>query len=126
VNVSNDFEKTLETLVTGLPGAQLATLCGLDGIGISSFRNPESVIDPMAADAEFATVLGAARRSVQSIAVGEIQETILASEKTVIVLQGVGTEFILGVVLDAKVGTLGLARLKVRRVAEEFTKALAG
>lgn len=124
--MSSNFEQTLETLVAGIPGAQLATLCGQDGIGIASFRNPESVIDPATADAEFATVLAAARRSIHSLAIGGIQETILASDKTVIVLQGVGTEFLLGVVLDAKVGTLGLARVKVHRVAEEFAKSLAG
>jgi len=124
--VSSEYEQRLEVLVAELPGAQIATLCGLDGIGIASYRTPESGIDPTAADAEFATILSAARRSFQSVEVGGIQETILASEKTVIVLQGVGTEFLLGVVLDAKVGTLGLARVKVRRVAEEFAKTLAG
>lgn len=124
--MSSEYEQRLEVLVAELPGAQIATLCGLDGIGIASYRTPESGIDPTAADAEFATILSAARRSFQSVEVGGIQETILASEKTVIVLQGVGTEFLLGVVLDAKVGTLGLARVKVRRVAEEFAKTLAG
>jgi predicted regulator of Ras-like GTPase activity (Roadblock/LC7/MglB family) len=124
--VPSDFEQTLEALVTGIPGAQLATLAGLDGIGIASFRNPETAIDPAVADAEFATVLAAARRSVQSLAIGGIQETILTTEGAVIVLQGVGTEFLLGVVLDARVGTLGLARVKVRRASEELAKALAG
>lgn len=124
--MSSEYEQRLEVLVAELPGAQIATLCGLDGIGIASYRTPESGIDPAAADAEFATILSAARRSFQSVEVGGIQETILASEKTVIVLQGVGTEFLLGVVLDAKVGTLGLARVKVHRVAEEFAKTLVG
>jgi len=124
--VSSDFEKSLEGLVTGIPGAQMATLCGVDGIGIATYRSAESGIDPVAADAEFATVLSAARRAFQSVPVGGIQETILTSDKTVVILQGVGTDFLVGVVLDSKVGTLGLARVRVRRVAEEFAKTLAG
>jgi predicted regulator of Ras-like GTPase activity (Roadblock/LC7/MglB family) len=124
--VPSEYEQQLEELLAGIPGAHLATLCGLDGIGIAACRTPDSSLDPAAADAEFATVLTAAKRTSQGLGVGEIRESILATEKTVVVLQGVGTDFLIGVVLDARIGTLGLARVKVRRVAEEFAKTLAG
>lgn len=120
-----DYEKVLKELVDGLRGAQMATLCGMDGIEIASYSVNTS-LDPAVVDAEFASVLGFAKRSAENLSFGEIQETIFCAEKSLLVLHMIGNGLLAGLILEPHIGTLGLARLKLKKVVSEISKGLLG
>jgi len=121
--VSQGYEQRLQGLVEIIPGALYASLTGTDGIGIAFYQGGWR-IDPILADAEFATMLSAANRAVKNLAVGGISELIVATEKITILIKMVGPDFYLSAGLALGAGNIGMARLQMRRASDEFNKIL--
>ncbi len=121
--VSQGYEQRLQGLVEIIPGALYASLTGTDGIGIAFYQGGWR-IDPILADAEFATMLSAANRAVKNLAVGGISELIVATEKITILIKMVGPDFYLSAGLAPGAGNIGMARLQMRRASDEFNKIL--
>lgn len=121
--ISQGYEQRLQGLVENIPGALYAGLTGTDGIGIAFYQGGLQ-IDPVLADAEFATMLTAANRAVKNLAVGNIAEMTVATDKIIILIKMVGSDFYLSAGLGPGTGNIGMARLQMRRASDEFNKVL--
>ncbi|MEW6686054.1 MAG: hypothetical protein AB1393_07605 [Candidatus Edwardsbacteria bacterium] len=120
---SDVYEHRLKEMVENIPGALSASLTGTDGIGIAIY-NIDPTLDPTVADAEFATMLTTANRAANNLNVGDVQEIIFITEKIMMILKTVGRDYYIGVGLQPSVGNLGMARLQMKKVIEEFSKSL--
>ena len=120
---SKSYEQRLQELTDNIPGALSAILSGIDGIGVASY-NFDPAMDAALADAEFATMLSSANRAAVNLAVGEIIELMFTTESVTVMLKLVGRDFYLSVGMQAGAGNLGMARLQMRRAADDFMKIL--
>ncbi len=121
--MNQGYEPRLKEMADNIPGALCASLTGTDGIGIS-FYQAGLELDPTLADAEFATMLSAARRAAENLEMGSLAEQTVATEKLIILIKLVGTDFYLSAILQQGSGNLGMARLQMRKAAEEFKNLL--
>lgn len=119
--MSQGYEQKLKDLVDNVPGAVYASLAGTDGIGISCHQSGLD-LDPGLADAEFATMLSASRRTAESMALGQVAEQIVVTEQLILMVRMAGPDFYLS--LGMRPGNLGMARLLMRRACEEFKNLL--
>lgn len=121
--MSQGYEQKLKSLADSIPGALCASLTGTDGIGISFYQSGLE-LDPTLADAEFATMLSASKRAAENMAMGNLTEQMVATDKFTILIRLVGTDFYLSTVCQQGAGNLGMARLLMRRAAEELKNIL--
>lgn len=117
------YDQKLQGLVELIPGSLAAGLSGLDGIGIG-FYSLDPNFDAVSFDAEFANLFSQSNRIFGGLNLGDVGEHIFISEKIVLLLRGVGKDFYLMVILQAGVGNLGLARLQMKKAAQELERLL--
>jgi len=125
------YERGLKNLVESVPGAFSANLTGRDGIGIASYLSREAVpsqgpavADLSLIDAEFATMLTTVSRSLKNIEAGEVDEMVFSSDRATYLLKMVGGDFFLALGLATGRSNLGMARLRLRWAAREFSRLL--
>jgi predicted regulator of Ras-like GTPase activity (Roadblock/LC7/MglB family) len=121
--MNQGYEQKLKEMTENIPGAVYASLTGTDGIGISAYQGGLEM-DPTLADAEFATMLSASKRAAENLALGGISEQVVVTEKMTVLIRLAGPDFYLSVILIQGAGNLGMARLLMRRAAEDFKNIL--
>lgn len=118
-----DFGLRLRNTVVRVSGAVSASLVGMDGIALAGFSEDNSY-DVALADAEFADLLSGMRRASHGMGVGNLAEMVITAEETTLVARMIGTEFYVIINLKGEEKNLGLARIELRRLTEEFSDFL--
>lgn len=118
-----DYKGILEKTVGGVLGAFAASIVGMDGIPLADFSKDESY-DQTTFDAEIATILSTGERAIKDTQAGDLSEIILSTESNTIIAHTIGENYFVMIVLRGESQNIGMARLMVRKLAEEFAKTL--
>jgi predicted regulator of Ras-like GTPase activity (Roadblock/LC7/MglB family) len=118
-----DYEGILEEAVSNVLGATAASIVGTDGIPLADYSKDESY-DQAVFDAEIATLLSAGEKAIKGTHTGDLREIILTTENTTIIAHAIGRNYFVMIVLTGESQNVGIARLSVRQLAQEFAKTL--
>ena len=118
-----DFSERLRETVERVSGAVAASVVGIDGIALAGY-NEDNTYDIAVADAEFAGLLAGMRKASQGMGVGTLQEMVITAEGSTLVAHMIGTDYYIFISLKGEEKNLGLARIELRRLSEEFEGAL--
>jgi len=118
-----DFALQLRNIVERVSGAVSASLVGMDGIALAGFSE-DNTYDVALADAEFAELLAGMRKASHGMGVGNLAEMVITAEGSTLVARMIGTEFYIFITLKGEEKNLGLARIELRRLANEFAEFL--
>lgn len=118
-----DLQTILEETLNKVAGATYVSCVGMDGIALSQAIK-EVPFDPAVADAEFANVIGHAIKAATSLEGGEFEEMFFLTNKYIILMRSINKDAFLAVALTEGVRNLGLARIQVKKAAEELKKVL--
>ena len=118
-----DYKGILEKAVNNVLGATAASIVGIDGIPLADYSKDESY-DQAVFDAEIATLLSAGEKAIKGTHTGDLREIILTTENTTIIAHAIGKNYFVMIVLIGESQNVGIARLSVRQLAQEFAKTL--
>ena len=118
-----DFMSSLRIMVERVSGAVAASLVGMDGIALAGYSEDNSY-DNAVADAEFAGLLSGMRKASHGMGVGNLAEMVITAEGSTLVARMIGTEFYIFITLKGEEKNLGLARIELRRLSEQFSEIL--
>ena len=117
--MSGPFRENIKKLVERLDGGVAAVLMGFDGISVDSFAKSGydgALPDIQTLAMEFAHLIAQARRTLQSLDAGPLEEFTLRAESLTLVVRVLTQEYFLAcAVLPA--GSLGKARYLMRVTA---------
>lgn len=109
------FKDVLVALRNNVEGALAASLIGLDGIAIESVKGGSVPLDVMGA--EFGGFVKSVRHANTELDTGDVLQFSLVTEKYVIFLSAVTTEYFILLVL-APDGNYGRARFELARAKQ--------
>ncbi len=118
-----DLQTILEDILNKVAGTTYVSCVGMDGIALSQAIK-EVPFDPAVADAEFANVIGHAVKAVTSLDGGEFEEMFFITDRYTVLLKGINKDAFLAIALTQGVKNLGLARIQVKKAADELKKIL--
>ena len=121
MNKQEQLHEVLTSLSTEVPDVRGALLASRDGLPIVSTLN---AAEAGRAAAMAATVLALSSRVIDTIGLGDFQETVVQGESGVFVVYHAGSLAVLAV-LAQRTATLGLVHLEARRAAEAIGRLLA-
>ena len=122
--VTVDYSARLKETVEKVPGTIIGSLVGMDGITVATYTEEEG-IDTSVIEAELAGIFGLLKKSAEGMEAGKINDYILNTEKYIFVVKAISEEFYISLILKSDAHSLGLARLEVKRLANEFGKTLS-
>lgn len=118
-----DYTSRLEETVRSVLGGFAASLVGVDGITLAGFSIEEGY-DSSLADAHVASIIGVGDAISGDVDIGDMEELILTASKATIAVRTIGEGFYVCLVLKGPHQNLGLARVELRRLCQEFAKTL--
>lgn len=118
-----DYKGILEKAVNNVLGAFAASIVGMDGISLANFSKDETY-EQSVFDAEIATILATGERALKDSQAGELREVILSTENNTIIARSIGKNYFVMIVLKGESRNVGIARLSVNKLVEEFTESL--
>jgi len=118
-----DYREILEKSIGSVLGAFAASIVGMDGIPLADFTKDES-FDQNVFDAEIATILSTGEKAIKDTQAGELKEILLTTDSTSIVVHTIGKNYFVMFVLKGESQNIGISRLTVKRIAEEFADSL--
>ncbi|OQX53232.1 MAG: hypothetical protein B5M53_07190 [Candidatus Cloacimonas sp. 4484_209] len=118
-----DYKAVLEKAVGTVLGAFAASIVGMDGIALADFSKDETH-DQSMFDAEVASILSTGAKAIKDTQSGELKEMILSTDNHTIIAHTIGTDYFVMIVLRGESQNIGIARVSVRKLAEEFSKSL--
>ena len=71
-----------------------------------------------------AVILSAGEKAIKGTHTGDLREIILTTENTTIIAHTIGKNYFVMIVLTGESQNIGIARLSVRQLAQEFAKTL--
>ena len=117
--MSGPFRQNITNLVEKVDGAVAAVLMGFDGITVDSFATPGhdgALPDIQTLAMEFAHLIAQARRTLQSLNAGALEEFTLRAESLTLVVRVLTQEYFLACAVLPN-GNLGKARFLMRMTA---------
>ena len=117
--MSGPFRQNITNLVDKVDGAVAAVLMGFDGITVYSFAKPGhdgTIPDIQTLAMEFAHLIAQARRTLQSLNAGALEEFTLRAESLTLVVRVLTQEYFLACAVLPN-GNLGKARYLMRMTA---------
>jgi predicted regulator of Ras-like GTPase activity (Roadblock/LC7/MglB family) len=118
-----DYKGILEKAVNNVLGAFAASIVGMDGISLANFSKDETY-DQSVFDAEVATILATGEKALKDTQAGGLREVILSTENNTIIARNIGKNYFVMIVLKGESRNVGIARLSVNKLAEEFAESL--
>jgi len=118
-----DYKAILEKTVSNVFGAFAASIVGMDGIPLADFCKDESY-DQTIFDAEIASIISMGGNAIKDTQAGELKEIILTTDTSTIVVHTIGKSYFVMIVLRGESQNMGIARLSLKKVTEEFAKTL--
>jgi DNA-binding response OmpR family regulator/predicted regulator of Ras-like GTPase activity (Roadblock/LC7/MglB family) len=118
-NKMKDVE-ILRYVVEEVDGAFAAGLISMDGISMGVYSKVEG-FDTKTADAEFASMLRAAKKAAASLgpAFGAVDELMMAGTMGIVIARMIGDKYYTGIALN-KDGNIGKARMLQQRIVTEM------
>ena len=117
--MSGPFRENIKKLVAKLDGGVAAVLMGFDGISVDSFAKSGydgALPDIQTLAMEFAHLIAQARRTLQSLDAGPLEEFTLRAESLTLVVRVLTPEYFLACAV-LPTGSLGKARYLMRMTA---------
>ena len=113
--MASPFRESIEKLLNGIEGAVSCALMGFDGItvDISSKDAAAGGPDIQTLSMEFAHLIAQARRTLQSVDAGALEEFTLRTDKVTLVVRLLTPEYFLACAI-LPTGNLGRARYLMR------------
>ncbi len=113
--MASPFRESIEKLVNGIEGAVSCALMGFDGItvDISSKEAAAGGPDIQTLSMEFAHLIAQARRTLESVDAGALEEFTLRTDKMTLVVRLLTPEYFLACAI-LPTGNLGRARYLMR------------
>ena len=116
--MASPFRESIEKLLNGIEGAVSCALMGFDGItvDISSKEAAAGGADIQTLSMEFAHLIAQARRTLESVDAGALEEFTLRTDKMTLVVRLLTPEYFLACAI-LPTGNLGKARYLMRMTA---------
>ena len=117
--MSGPFRENIKKLVERLDGGVAAVLMGFDGISVDSFAKAGydgALPDIQTLAMEFAHLIAQARRTLQSLEAGPLEEFTLRAESLTLVVRVLNQEYFLACAVLPN-GSVGKARYLMRMTA---------
>ena len=117
--MSGPFRENIKKLVERLDGGVAAVLMGFDGISVDSFAKSGydgALPDIQTLAMEFAHLIAQARRTLQSLDAGPLEEFTLRAESLTLVVRVLTQEYFLACAV-LPTGSVGKARYLMRMTA---------
>ena len=117
--MSGPFRENIKKLVEKLDGGVAAVLMGFDGISVDSYAKSGydgALPDIQTLAMEFAHLIAQARRTLQSLDAGPLEEFTLRAESLTLVVRVLTQEYFLACAV-LPTGSLGKARYLMRMTA---------
>jgi predicted regulator of Ras-like GTPase activity (Roadblock/LC7/MglB family) len=113
--MASPFRESIEKLLNGIEGAVSCALMGFDGItvDISSKEAAAGAADIQTLSMEFAHLIAQARRTLESVDAGALEEFTLRTDKLTLVVRLLTPEYFLACAI-LPTGNLGRARYLMR------------
>jgi predicted regulator of Ras-like GTPase activity (Roadblock/LC7/MglB family) len=113
--MASPFRESIEKLLNGIEGAVSCALMGFDGItvDISSKEAAAGGPDIQTLSMEFAHLIAQARRTLESVDAGALEEFTLRTDKMTLVVRLLTSEYFLACAI-LPTGNLGRARYLMR------------
>jgi predicted regulator of Ras-like GTPase activity (Roadblock/LC7/MglB family) len=113
--MASPFRESIEKLLNGIEGAVSCALMGFDGItvDISSKAAAAGAPDIQTLSMEFAHLIAQARRTLESVDAGALEEFTLRTDKLTLVVRLLTPEYFLACAI-LPTGNLGRARYLMR------------
>jgi predicted regulator of Ras-like GTPase activity (Roadblock/LC7/MglB family) len=113
--MASPFRESIEKLLSGIEGAVSCALMGFDGItvDISSKEGTAGGPDIQTLSMEFAHLIAQARRTLESVDAGALEEFTLRTDKLTLVVRLLTPEYFLACAILPN-GNLGRARYLMR------------
>lgn len=113
--MASPFRESIEKLLNGIEGAVSCALMGFDGItvDISSKEAAAGGPDIQTLSMEFAHLIAQARRTLESVEAGALEEFTLRTDKVTLVVRLLTPEYFLACAI-LPTGNLGRARYLMR------------
>jgi predicted regulator of Ras-like GTPase activity (Roadblock/LC7/MglB family) len=124
--MSGPFRENIQKLVDKLDGGVAAVLMGFDGISVDSFAKSGydgALPDIQTLAMEFAHLIAQARRTLQSLDAGALEEFTLRAESLTLVVRVLTHEYFLACAVLPS-GSLGKARYLMRMAAPALSADL--
>ena len=109
------FDEHLRQLVMEIPGGIAGSIAGFDGIGITSFTNDPD-FSLTVADAEIASIVGAVKKSSESLNAGEPQEVYFVTNRYGFLVKTIRGQYVVTLVIDANELNWGLMRVQINKI----------
>jgi predicted regulator of Ras-like GTPase activity (Roadblock/LC7/MglB family) len=117
--MSGPFRESIRNLVEKVDGGVAAVLMGFDGISVDSFAkagHDGAIPDIQTLAMEFAHLIAQARRTLQSLNAGALEEFTLRAESLTLVVRVLTQEYFLACAMLPS-GNIGKARYLMRMTA---------
>jgi predicted regulator of Ras-like GTPase activity (Roadblock/LC7/MglB family) len=121
--MASPFRESIEKLLNGIEGGVSCVLMGFDGIMVDTYsRAPTGIVgtdgtpDIQTLMMEFAHLISQARRTLESVGAGALEEFTLRTEKMTLVVRLLTPEYFLACAI-LPTGNLGKARYLMRLTA---------
>ncbi|GAK54731.1 long-chain-fatty-acid--CoA ligase [Candidatus Moduliflexus flocculans] len=109
------FDDHLRQLVMEIPGGIAGSIAGFDGIGITSFTNDPD-FSLTVADAEVASIVGAVKKSSESLNAGDPQEVYFVTNRYGFLVKTIRGQYVVTLVIDANELNWGLMRVQINKI----------
>ncbi|HYW70180.1 MAG TPA: hypothetical protein VE961_04055 [Pyrinomonadaceae bacterium] len=118
------FKETLQTIVSNTDGSLGALIMGADGLSVEKFFNEDGAAANLdVAAAEFTSLVRNAARSGNELALGELQELIVALGRVTFVMRLFNKNYFVVLAMKPE-GNIGRGRYELRKadllLAHEF------
>ncbi len=109
------FDEHLRALVMEIPGGIAGSIAGFDGIGITSFSTDPDFSLTLA-DAEVASIVGAVKKSSESLHAGDPQEVYFVTDRYGFLVKTIRGQYVVTLVIDANELNWGLMRVQINKI----------
>lgn len=123
MGAKGNLNSLLEEMAGQVDGLLCIAVAGSDGVAISSYVPPGSMLTAELAAAQLATIFRIARTSSDKLKAGELEDNLLTSTTGQILIKPLGQESYLAMV-TTRDAPLGIVRLVVKSYASRVEQAL--
>ncbi|MBI5559755.1 MAG: roadblock/LC7 domain-containing protein [Deltaproteobacteria bacterium] len=117
------FKKILKDMVKGVAGGYAGTIMEMDGITVEDYVKEGSVCDIEALGVEYGNVLGEIRKASMVLNLGEVEEIVVLSGNSRVIMRLVSPDYFLAFVVSGD-AVLGRARYLAGKAAKTVREEL--
>ncbi len=115
---------TLNTIVESVDGSLAALIMAYDGIPIDEVTVEQSEFDMQMLSVEYASVLKEIKRAVDIIKMGNLEEVIITTTRTCVVVRVLVDDFFAALIMDRN-GNIGKGRYMLKLKSFEVLQELS-